>query len=285
MTVFISEILCLRRIFILRRGFLCDRTSTPSPFMNRYDKTAPDSSELLDLPDDLPSVSVRVTVGKNLDANSINITPINITKVRPKLTSLPQTMLTDFRLLPTPYGLEIRLPLSRLQGGLMAVCAKAEYEYRQESRLGLVGVVAAALFVGVSVVLTGSVGFGIAVAAVLPGVFGLIAESAQLNGADQGREATLRLVNAPNGETLLSLSSVSQRSDKRPGKRVIHFSNLSVSLVSAKITLLGAQVSFTMYDSSLRKDNRLHICGSRQEVRWLHARIAHWGKGRVDKGI
>ncbi len=228
--------------------------------MNRYDKTSPDSSKLLDSLSSDPSTH-----------------PINLTKVRPGLTALPQTTLTDFKLYPTPYGLEIRLPLNRLHGSLMSsVETKADCD--RQTTLSLSAIAGMVSFVGGSVILTGSAVFGVIVAAVLPALLWLIMLSAKLEG---GHEATLRLVNAPNGDTLLSLSSFPY---KRSAKQVIYFSNRPVKLVSAKTAFSSGRVSFTLYRNDSCQGDHLHIAGSRQEVRWLHTRIAHWGRGRVDMG-
>ncbi len=230
--------------------------------MNRYDKTAPSSSELSD-----PLIS-------DPDIQSVNLVPVNLAKVRPGLTSLPQTILNDFKLYPTPYGLEIRLPLNRIHGSLMSL-VETKADCDRESTLSLLAIAGMVSFVGGSVVLTGSVVFGVIVAVLLPALLWLIALSAKLEG---GHEATLRLVNAPDGRTLLSLNSFPY---KRSAKQVIYFSNRPVKLVSAKTTFSGGRVSFTVYTNDSRQGNQLHIAGNRHEVRWLHARIAHWGRGRV----
>jgi hypothetical protein len=256
----------------LRRGFAIPSEGfaiaiNQSIFMNRYDKTAPSSSELIDSPH----------MGIASDGQSGHLT-----KVRSGLTAHPQTMLSDFRLYPTSYGLEIRLPLKRIRGNLIESATKVDFV--DETQLGWL-VLVVLFFVGGSVALTGSVVMGVIVAGVLPGLLWLAAPLVQAESGygslqEGGREATLRLVNAPNGQTLLSLSSAASNGSKR----VIYFSHLSVRLVSATMTFTGGRVSFTVYSETPRKGTQLHIRGSRQEVGWLHARIARWGRGRLSKG-
>ena len=195
---------------------------------------------------------------------------MNLTRVRPGLTAAPQTRLTDFKLRPTPYGLEIRLPLSRIRGRLITTMDRDDSA--DSTRLSLFAIVGMALFVGGSVMLTGSAVVGMIVAVALPALFWLAALPEK---AVADREATLRLVNAPNGRTLLSMSGAPNRTNT---KDVIYFSNLSVRSVSAKTTLRGGQLGFTVYIDNPR-GNQICITGSRQEVRWLHARIVQWGRG------
>ena len=248
----------------LTKAFAGSRNSqgsaSPTPqtsafFMNRK-KAAPLSSKL-----PLPSESV---------ADSLGDRQTNLMRVRPGLTAAPQTILTDFKLRPTPYGLEIQLPLSRIRGRLMTAINGADSA--ESTGLTLFAVVGMTLFVGGSVVLTGSAVVGVVVAVALPALFWLAALPEKPASA---REVTLRLVNAPNGRTLLSMSSAPNNNHS---KDVIYFSNLPVRLVSAKTTLRGGQVSFTVYADNPR-GNQICIVGSRQEVRWLHARIVQWGRG------
>ncbi len=198
----------------------------------------------------------------------------NLTRVRPGLTAAPQTILTDFKLRPTPYGLEIQLPLSRIRGRLITPMTKDDSA--ESTQLNLFVIVGMTLLVGGSVVLTGSAVVGVIVAAALPALFWLAALP-EKTASD--RKVILRLVNAPNGRTLLSMSSAP---NGNRSKDVIYFSNLSVRLVAAKTTLRGGQrggqVSFTVYVNNPR-GNQICIVGSRQEVRWLHARIVQWGRG------
>ncbi|MGB3299876.1 MAG: hypothetical protein WBA76_16545 [Phormidesmis sp.] len=199
--------------------------------------------------------------------------PINLVKVRPGLTSSPQMSLADLQIYPTPYGLEMKFCLSRVRGSLIATALRARANH-ESTRLTLLSVVGMALFVGGSVMLTGSAVFGVIVAAILPVLFWFITlpEKANTNA-----EARLRLVNAPNGRTLLSLSAGS--TGQHNSKDVVYMSNLSVRLFSAKTTLKGGQVSFTVYTDDPLAGSQIHITGSRKEVRWLHARIARWSKG------
>lgn len=152
----------------------------------------------------------------------------------------------------------------------MATAAKAP---SQDTELNLLPIIGMALFVGGSVILTGSAVFGVIVAIMLPALFWLVTLPEK---AARNEQAKLRLVNTPNGRTLLSMSAVSD--SQRDSKDVIYVSNLPVRLVSAKTTLRGGQVSFTVYVDNPR-GNQICITGSRQEVRWLHARIVQWGRG------
>jgi hypothetical protein len=269
-SLFIKEKLSCRGFAIPSEGFAI--AINQSIFMNRYDKTAPSSSELIDLP---PIDSPRA--GTASDGQSGHLTSAQLTKVRSGLTAHPQTMLSDFRLYPTSYGLEIRLPLKRIRGNLIESAMKVDGV--DETQLGWL-VLVVLFFVGGSVALTSSAVLGVIVAAVLPGLIWLAAPFVQAKSGygsmqEGGREASLRLVNAPNGQTLLSLTSAASNGSQR----VIYLSHLPVRLVSATLTSTGGRVSFTVYSETPRKGTQLHIRGSRQEVGWLHARIAQWDKG------
>jgi hypothetical protein len=274
-SLFFKEKLPCRGFVIPSEGFAI--AINQSIFMNRYDKTAPSSSDLIDSPlIDSPLIDSPRT-GTASDGQSGHLTSAQLTKVRSGLTAHPQTMLNDFRLYPTSYGLEIRLPLKRIRGNLIESAMKVDGV--DETQLGWL-VLVVLFFVGGSVALTGSAVLGVIVAAVLPGLIWLAAPFVQAKsgyGATQegGREAILRLVNAPNGQTLLSLTSTASNGSQR----VIYLSHLPVRLVSATMTSTGGRVSFTVYSETPRKGTQLHIRGSRQEVGWLHARIAQWGKG------
>lgn len=228
-------------------------------FMNRYDKTT-----------QLPSCS----------SNSLSDYaehPVNLVRVRPGLTSSPQLSLADLQISPTSYSLEIKFSLNRVRGNLMSTAIRARANDKS-TRLTLLSVVGMALFVGGSVMLTGSAMFGMIVAVILPVLFWFVTLSEKPTAND---EAKLRLVNAPNGRTLLSLSaaSVGQHDLKNSVKNSVYIANLPVRLFSAKTTLNGGQVSFTVYPDDPRIGDQIHIVGSRKEVRWLHARIAQWSQG------
>jgi hypothetical protein len=224
-----------------------------APFMNRSDP-APSSSEL----------------GTASSDNHILEDQINLIQVRPGLTPVSQTQLTDFKLYPTPYGLEMRLPLHRLRGDLMATAIADSAA--ATSWLTLRAVVGMTLLVAIAVLLTGSAVFGAILAMLLPALLWSIGSVTVPYPSD----LILRLVNSPDGRTFLSLS---QLSNSHLAKRnVVYLANLPVQMISAEIKPLGGQVNFTLYAQG-SNPRHLSIKGNRQEVRWLHARIVHWGKG------
>lgn len=201
---------------------------------------------------------------------------MNLIQVRRGLTAFPQTTFADFKISPHTYGMEIRLPLNRIRGSLIAAVTKQQAG--ESTRFSLWLVVGMALLVGSSVVLTSSAIFGGIIAVVLPVALWLITLSEKVK--DEG-EATLRLVNAPDGRTFLSMTGVLKAHHTAfCAKSVVYFSNRSVQLVSAKTTLSGGQLSFILYAGDPRQGNRLRITGNRQEIRWLHAQITKWGRGK-----
>jgi hypothetical protein len=225
-----------------------------APFMSRSNP-APSSSALVTTPSE----------------DSIFEDQINLVKVRPGLTPVSQTRLSDFKLYPTPYGLEMHLPLHRLRGPLIAAAIRDNAP--ETAWLTLRSVMGMTLLVGTAVLLTGSAVFGAIIATLLPALLWLMGSSA----VPYPSNLILRLVNSPDGRMFLSLT---QPSNSHLARRqgVVYLANLPLQLISAETKLMGSQIVFTVY---AERGNPCHLCikGTRQEVRWIHARLVHWGKG------
>jgi hypothetical protein len=206
-------------------------------------------------------------------------------QVRPGLTALPQTLCNDFKLSPSSYGLEIRLSQHRIRSRLIPTVPPEQSS--EEAKLWTALAYVMAICVGGVVVVTQSIGFGIVVAVFLPLAMWIVTTAGQVKKA---HEVTLRMVNAPDGQTFLSASSGIQpaRNDRRKGKaksenllakNKLHFNHFPIHLVSAKTTVTGGQVCFVLHNTAQHCREEICIKGSRREARWLHARIAKWGRG------
>jgi hypothetical protein len=216
-------------------------------------------------------------------------------QVRPGLTARPQTLYHDFKLSPSRYGLEIRLSQRRIRSRLIPAMPSdtALERSSEEEQLWTVLAFVMAIFVGVIVVVTQSVAFSVIVAFLLPVAMWLVTTAGQVK---ESREVTLRMVNAPNGQTFLSASSSVQptrsaqykhlnksisATENSSVKNKLHFNHFPIHLVSANTTFMGGQVCLTLYNTAQHRREEICIKGSRYEVRWLHARIAKWGRGNA----
>lgn len=224
-----------------------------------------------------PSLTDSLT-GDNLTAN-------NLTIVRQGLTSKPQNSYADFKIRATSYGLEIEFSQQRLRSSPIFT---QKQDSTEEPGLSLLMVAMTILLVGGSVALTKSIVFGILVAIAIPVFWNLATPSP---APAPNRTAKLRFVNTPKNQTFLSLTTAPSSPQTTPHRAqiqhltpapdkadTIHFSNLPVQLVSASTYFIGGQLSLTLYTSDPHGKNRLRITGTRQEIRWLHSRIAKWGK-------
>ncbi|KPQ35707.1 MAG: NUDE protein, C-terminal conserved region [Phormidesmis priestleyi Ana] len=231
---------------------------------------------------------------------------VNLTQVRQNLTESPQTVFSVFKLSPTPYGLEMRMPLNRIRGSLIDSMRRSRSD--QSTLFSLWKIIGMALVVGASVTLTKSAVFGGIVAVVLPLLLWLTTRS---DNPSSQTAVILRLVNAPNGSTFLSMSTtpasscyqrsasghipsrlssgLASRSDlyapytysvaEPSASTNLCFSNLPVERVSTSTSIGNRQISFTLYCVSPSKGKQIRISGSREEIYWLHAGISKWGKG------
>lgn len=210
----------------------------------------------------------------------------NLALVRRGLTSRPQNSLADFKIRATSYSLEIQFYQQRLRD-----CPAFDNRKRDsaEPELSPVMIAATILLVGGSVALTQSTIFGVLVAIAIPTFWKL---STPAKEPSQYRTATLRFVNTPKQQTVLSLTtSPASLTTNSQGKQIqryleptrdretiIHFSNLPVQLVSANTYIIGGQLNLTLYASDAKGKNKLQITGTRQEIEWLHSRIDQWAR-------
>lgn len=195
----------------------------------------------------------------------------SLSVVRTGLTAAPQNSLADFRVRPTSYGLEVQFCQKRIRDRLVF---KPKDAAKSSLGLSLRSMLATVTLVGGAVALTSSAIFGAVVASALPIAYKLVKPTQKESDSEP---AVLRFVNAPNGRTLLSMTTAPNAQRKHPQpKRDIHFSNRPVQLISASTYLFGGQLSVTLYESDRNGRNKLRITGSHQEIRWLHAKISNW---------
>lgn len=228
--------------------------------MNRYDSTAQTSLE------------------------SIPPDQFNLAVVRPGLTRRARTVRADFQVRSTPQIIEVQFSQHRIRECLVASVPEGE-PTRTAVFYALV-VLTTIVFVGGAVALTGSIVFGVIVAALLPGFYVLITTSK--SNKLYGRKAILKLVHTPDGRLLLTLLSASKSQSSRPASdplsTTLHISQMPVhSVQSGPIILLSEtnpfchQVSFTLMGTQSHRPNQLRITGSRQEIRWLCRHLEWWG--------
>lgn len=203
--------------------------------------------------------------------------PSNLTIVRAGLTTRPQNTLADLKVRTTPYSLEVQFAHRRIRDGL--VFGGPGQDAQKSLGLSLRFALATVAIVGGAVAITGSAAFGIVMAAALPVLYKVV-KSEQADKGD--RTVTLRFVNAPDGRTLLSMTTVpsARTRSARSIRPTVHFSNQPIRLVAARTYLAGGQVSLMLYQSDRNGRNKLRITGSRQETRWLHARLSKWNKAK-----
>lgn len=226
----------------------------------------------------------------NLPSHSQSLAQDNLLSVHRGLTSKPQNSLADFKIRSTDYGLEIQLSQHRLREGAVFTSKPKKAE---ESELSLLMVAVTVLLVGGTTALTQSKAFGTLVAIAIP-IFWKIANPQE--DLTRSRTATLRFVNTPNNQTLLSVTSVPTPrfpnlrphlySDATPSEvSTVHFSNLPIELVSASTYVVGGQLMLTLRTRVAPGKSNLRITGTRQEIRWLHARISKWAEATLPNPI
>ena len=265
--------------------WLCD-----SLCASTHDRDSFNTYSIGDRPFSLQTSAINLhTLMNSYNQLSTDSQPIeneNLIRVRQGLTAQPQNSLADFKVQATSYGLEVQFSQRRLRD-FPAFNAKLS----ESESAGLTPLMTAAtiLLVGGSVVLTHSTIFGILVAIAIPAFWKIATPS---DGPTQSRIATLRFVNTPKDQTVLSLTTApasrAHRLNDTPtqpyaapnkaNKNLVHFSNLPVQVVSAKVYVIGGQLSLTLYERDAKGKNKLRITGTRPEIEWLHARIDRWAK-------
>ncbi len=189
-----------------------------------------------------------------------------------------------FKVRPAQQKFEIQLPAARIKEGLVFDTAATTPTQSLEHWLSVI--LSTVIFVGGTVVLTGSVLWGIAVAALLPLLFRPLAAP-----RNSHHTAIIRLTPGSSGRTFLSLTTSTPAIRYRNGKishapkeSTLHCSNLSIESVEASSTLalmpgynpLMAQLSFSFHNFAHRR-TRIRIVGSCEEIRWISHHLAQWG--------
>ncbi|MGB3296056.1 MAG: hypothetical protein WBB01_23985 [Phormidesmis sp.] len=225
--------------------------------MNRYDSTAQTPSE--PIPQDQISLSI----------------------VRPGLSRFSRTVRADFKVRSTAQVIEVQFLQHRIREQLVAT--SPENEPTGNISLYVLFVLATIVFVGGTVVSTGSIVAGIIVAALLPVGYMLIAppKSNKL----YCRKAILKLVHTPDGHLLLTLMTAPKTKPALSSlPTTLHISQVPIHAIqSGPVILLSEanpfchQVSFTLAGTQSHRPNQIRITGSRQEIRWLCRHLEWWG--------
>ncbi|MGD1896540.1 MAG: hypothetical protein ACFB16_06250 [Phormidesmis sp.] len=205
-----------------------------------------------------------------------------------------------FKVRSTQQKLEVQFPAIRVREGLKPLgseSSETKLTPTQKAELYLSVILCTVVFVGGTVIATGSILASVAVAALLPLFF-----QKRSNPHDTQRVATLRLTSESDGRTILSLTTMLPPvKDRRgqpngsPRESTLHGSRLSVKSVKISSTFalslgqnpfqnpfqnpLKAELSFTFHNLNTRTE-RIRIIGSYQEIRWLSQYLAQWSNQR-----
>lgn len=225
-------------------------------------------------------------------------THFNLSRVRPGLSSVPQTIRADFKVRSSAQELEIQFSQHRLRENLFPILSEDSLD--ESTIFGFWAVLSTVVLVGGAVALTNSIWFGVVVAAILPIFFGLAAFPKKAPEAKCNRVVNLKLSSTPHGHTLLGLTTAppppkkgeTQQSTGIP-KSTRHFSKMPLRAVklaptrwhslvqgeslSVCFSPLSCHVSFMLYEHRSRRINRLRIAGSRQDIQWLYHHLSQWG--------
>ena len=213
----------------------------------------------------------------------------SLSRVHPGLSRSSRMVRADFKVRSATQVFEVQFSQHRLREHLAVTIPQSE-----QSEVALYALVALStlVFVGGAVALTGSVVFGLVVAALLPGFYALI--TATKNNRFCRQKAILKLTHTPDGHLLLTLMTTPKRRAVHPAASAIttiHLSQAPVHAIQSGPTMMLSetslfchQVNFTLLGPQSRRLNQLRIAGSRQEIRWLCRHLEAWGQMPRDCG-
>lgn len=205
------------------------------------------------------------------------------------VTRWPRMSHADIKVRATPDKIEVRCIASRIREGKIVPTSASPFVDRLET--WLVITLATFGFVGGAVISTGSIAFGIFVAAILP----LLFHQLTAPKAIPRQQAILRFSCASGGQTFLSLTTLvmpprtkTGHSAGSPTQSKLHSSRLSIRTVKITPALvlghglnpIGAEIVFTFYNCNAQGCDRLRIVGSYAEMRWLSQHLANWSSAR-----
>ena len=207
----------------------------------------------------------------------------------------PQTLNADFKVNPSFKKLEVQFLAKRLSGQCPVPLESSLTDrlFADDFEQIVFIVLGTVVFVGGTVVITGSVFLSIVVATVLPGLYSLL-RAATKPQKKRARKAILRLQRTANEHVQLSLTT--QSLGKRVGKGVasawsclpakdstLHVANLPVTAVkvSSRLTLrdgLCGQLRFSVMEKAGNQAYHIDIVGTHSQVKWLRNHLSEWAK-------
>ncbi|MEL6604851.1 MAG: hypothetical protein AAFP20_16690, partial [Cyanobacteria bacterium J06614_10] len=207
-------------------------------------------------------------------------------------TPSPQRSFADITLHSTPSKLEIHCPESYIREGL--ITAESASTFPDSVELWIAVIAGTVVFVGGSLVVTGSILCAIAVAALLPILFHeLTAPHPRAR-----KKAIIRLNDAADKRTFVSVTTLIQPKRSRTGmangvptESTLHCSRMSIKnikispalILSPGVHPLGAEIIFTFHNHNARTGNQLRLVGSYQSMRWLSHQLSAWGIARSQR--
>ncbi|MEL6903386.1 MAG: hypothetical protein AAFP07_20800, partial [Cyanobacteria bacterium J06606_4] len=207
-------------------------------------------------------------------------------------TPSPQRSFADITLHSTPSKLEIHCPESYIREGL--ITAESANTFPDSVELWIAVIAGTVVFVGGSLVVTGSILCAIAVAALLPILFHeLTAPHPRAR-----KKAIIRLNDAADKRTFVSVTTLIQPKRSRTGmangvptESTLHCSRMSIKnikispalILSPGVHPLGAEIIFTFHNHNARTGNQLRLVGSYQSMRWLSHQLSAWGIARSQR--
>lgn len=273
----------------------------PSQLPPQKDASAKEADTELTLRPYLDSFEVDTPLGAAL-ALIKNYTPsaqssaqssaqLSVKRVQPvATTTAPQNSYGGFRVRATQNKLEIHCLQSHIREGLSdrtpAKPAIETVELWIAIILGTFG------FVGGTVISTGSILYGVIVAAFLPVLFHQLTAPR----VRQQQKAVLRLTHESGDRTFISLMTMimsKRQANKRippvPIESTLHCSHLSIKRIKIEpafvfsfgVDPLGAAIVITFHNPNARGPKRLRIVGSYKEIRWLSHHLTKWGDARA----
>ncbi|MEL6157711.1 MAG: hypothetical protein AAFR18_00650 [Cyanobacteria bacterium J06627_32] len=216
----------------------------------------------------------------------------NFARTPKNVTPSPQRSFADITLHSTPSKLEIHCPESYIREGLIS--AHSANAFPDSIELWIAVIAGTVVFVGGSLVVTGSFLCAIAVAALLPILFHeLTAPHPRAR-----KKAIIRLNDAADSRTFVSVTTLILPKRSRTGiangiptESTLHCSRMSIKNIKIAPALvlapgvhpLGAEIIFTFHNQTARTGNRLRLVGSYQSMRWLSQQLSAWGTARSQR--
>ncbi|MEO1634759.1 MAG: hypothetical protein AAFS04_06735 [Cyanobacteria bacterium J06631_9] len=215
--------------------------------------------------------------------------PTSTHRLATSVTRWPRMSCADIIVRAVPDKMEVRCIASRIREGKILPTSTSPFVDRLE--IWLVITLATFGFVGGAVISTGSIAFGIVVAAILPLLFQQLTAPKTI----PRQQAILRFSSASGRQTFLSLTTLvmpprtkTGRSINAPTQSKLHSSRLSIRTVKLTPALvlgrgwnpIGAEIVFTFYNRNAQGCDRLRIAGSYAEMRWLSRHLSNWSNAR-----